>query len=34
MTQKKDFSKLAVGSEYGEKVYKIDDHVYVIVCGM
>lgn len=34
MTQKKEFSKLSIGSEFGDKVYKIDDHVYVIVCGM
>lgn len=34
MTQKKEFSKLSIGSEFGDKVYKIDDHVYVIACGM
>lgn len=34
MTQKREFSKLTVGSEVGEKIYKIDDHLYVIVCGM
>lgn len=31
---KKSDSKLSINNSNGDKIYKIDDHIYVIVSGM
>lgn len=33
-TQKKTSSTLLMPPKHGDKVYKVDDHVYVIVSGL
>ena len=34
MTYKGENSKLSIQPENGEKIHKIDDHLYVIVSGL
>lgn len=33
-TQKRTFSSLLVPPKHGDKVYKVDDHLYVIISGL
>lgn len=33
-TEKRSSSKLMIPPKHGDKVFKVDDHVYVIVSGM